>query len=51
MRKGIIFTLDAILAMGLVLALIGFTGIYFSITPEIRYRNAYVNAEDSMQLL
>lgn len=50
-RKGVIFTLDSIISVGLVIALIGFMGIYFSITPEIRYRNVYSNAEDSMQLL
>ncbi|MFB6088388.1 MAG: VWA domain-containing protein [Candidatus Aenigmatarchaeota archaeon] len=51
MNKGFIFTLDAILALGLVLVLVGGIGIYFSIKPEMEYRNAHSQAEDGMELL
>src|SRR6056297_3197415 len=51
MNKGFIFTLDAILALGIVLVLVSGIGIYFSIKPEMEYRNAHSQAEDGMELL
>ncbi|MFB6075846.1 MAG: VWA domain-containing protein [Candidatus Aenigmatarchaeota archaeon] len=51
MEKGFIFTLDAILAFGLVLVIVSGIGIYFTIKPEMEYRNVHSQAEDGMELL
>ncbi len=48
--KGLIFYLDAILAIVLALVVISGVGIYYSIEPELKYKTIHMEAEDLMQL-
>ena len=49
--KGLIFYLDAIMALILALVIISGIGIYYSIEPELKYKTVHAEAEDVMQLL
>ena len=49
--KGLIFYLDAVLALVLALSIIAGVGIYYTIEPEMEYRTVQSEAEDTMQLM
>jgi len=49
--KGFVFSLDAILALGMTLAVIGILGVYYTIEPQLKYTTMHSEAEDSMQIL
>ena len=49
--KGIVFYIDALMALILAVAIISGIGVYYTIEPEIKYRTVQSEAEDIMQLL
>lgn len=49
--KGMIFYLDAIMALVLALVIVGGVGVYYSIEPELEYKTIHTEAEDIMQLM
>ncbi|MFP4634119.1 MAG: vWA domain-containing protein [Candidatus Aenigmatarchaeota archaeon] len=49
--KGIFFSLDALLALVAILMVVGGVGVYYSVTPELEYRDKHTEAEDLMSFL
>ncbi len=49
--KGLIFYLDATLALVLMIAVVAGIGVYYTIEPELEYRTIQAEAEDLMQLM
>ncbi|MCD6477473.1 MAG: hypothetical protein J7K87_00530, partial [Candidatus Aenigmarchaeota archaeon] len=49
--KGFVFSLDAILALGVTIGLIGLIGLHYTIVPQLRYSTIQSDAEDDMQIL
>lgn len=50
-KKGIFFSLDAVLALGVALAVIGGVGVHYTLTPELKYQGLHSEAEDLMSVL
>ncbi len=50
-KRGVFFSLDAVLALGLIIAVVGGLGFYYSIAPEMDYRDKHSEAEDIMSFI
>ncbi|MFP4116757.1 MAG: vWA domain-containing protein [Candidatus Aenigmatarchaeota archaeon] len=50
-RKGVFFSLDAILALTVIITIVGGIGVYYSVVPELEYRGKHAEAEDIMSFL
>ncbi|MFP4045778.1 MAG: VWA domain-containing protein [Candidatus Aenigmatarchaeota archaeon] len=50
-KKGIFFSLDAILAIVILISVVGGLGLYYTVTPQLKYSSLHSSSEDAMTVL